>query len=154
MIVNTSRFGEVDIPDDSVITFPEGLPGFEGNTYVLIHSDENPEVNWLQSASDPDVAVIIMDPVNFRPDYELAPRPEELKLIKAANGHEKKVVYRIIIRSGEKPGQLYLNLFAPLIFNVADRLGMQLALVGSDFSIREVWNAPDETDSEAQKQTG
>jgi len=154
MIVQTSRFGEVDIPDDSIITFPEGLPGFDGDTYVLIHSDENPNVNWLQSAADPDVALIIMDPMSLRPDYEVKPRPEELKTINATEDHEDKVVYRIIIRSGDEPGKLYLNLFAPLIFNVEERLGMQLALVGSDYTIREAWTAPPVAENEQQEQTG
>ena len=153
MKIETSRFGTIEISDDLVINFPEGLPGFEGEYYALVHSEENPNINWLQSTTDPDVALIIMDPKLLRPDYEVKPRPEELGIINASENHEDKVVYRVIVRAGDTPGELYMNLFAPLLFNVGERLGMQLALVGSSYTIREVVQvgAPSEN---AEEQTG
>jgi len=155
MKIETSRFGTVEISDELVINFPEGLPGFDGNLYALIHSEENPNINWLQSTNDPDVALIIMDPMLLKSDYEIKPRPEELGVVNAAENHEEKVVYRVIVRAGETPGELYLNLFAPLIFNVKERLGMQLALVGSNYTIREVIQVGgSEEDASVEGQTG
>jgi len=156
MKIETTRFGTIDIADELIIRFPDGLPGFDGHTYALIHSDENPNVNWLQSATDPDVAVILMDPKILRPDYSISPRPEELKVINASENFEDKVVVRVIIRASEKPEELYLNLFAPLLFNVGERLGMQLALVGSDYTIRETvqLNPPNANQEEVTEQVG
>lgn len=156
MKIETTRFGTIEIADELIIRFPDGLPGFEGNTYALIHSEENPNVNWLQSATDPDVAVIIMDPKLLRPDYKLNPRPEELTAINASENFEEKVVVRVIIRASDKPDELYLNLFAPILFNVAERLGMQLALVGSDYTIRETvkLSPPSTTNEEVTEQVG
>ena len=156
MKIETSRFGAIEISDELIINFPEGLPGFDGNLYALVHSDENPNIHWLQSTTDPDVALIIMDPSLLKPDYEIKPRPEELGIVNAAENHEEKVVYRVIVRTGEKPGELYLNLFAPLIFNVSERLGMQLALVGSNYTIREVIQvaASNQDESSVEEKTG
>jgi flagellar assembly factor FliW len=156
MNIETTRFGSIDIPEELVINFPEGLPGFEGNTYALVHSDENPNINWLQSASDPDIALIIMDPLLLKPDYEVKPRPNELGVINVEDNYDEKVVLRVIARAGENAGELYLNLFAPLIFNVGERLGMQLALVGSNYTIREVINfgAPSASSTAEEEQTG
>ena len=139
MKVTTSRFGEVDIPDESVITFPEGLPGFDGKLYYLIHSEENPTVHWLQSAIDPDVALILMDPLLLDPSYEIKPRPQELRPIKAGDEPNETVLCRVIVRPADNDGQLFVNLFAPLLFNVQERLTMQLPLVGSPYSVRDIW---------------
>ncbi len=140
MKVETSRFGSVDIPDDRVITFPEGLPGFDDNKlYVLIHSEENPTVHWLQSASDPDVALLLMDPLTLDPTYEVKPRPDELRPIDPGEDWAASVLCRVIVRNGDQDGELFANFFAPVSFSVEKRVAMQLPLVGSKYSVREVW---------------
>ncbi len=144
MKLETTRFGEVEIPDDRVITFPEGLPGFDDNKlYFLIHSYDNPTVHWLQSASDPDVALLLMDPLTLDPSFSVTPRPEELRPIGAGDDWADSVLTRVIVRSGEHDGQLFANFFAPVFFNVDERVAMQLPMVGSKYSVREVWPRPE-----------
>ena len=58
MKVATTRFGEVEVPDDTLITFPEGLPPFEGKRYILLHREDSPMIEWLQSVEEPDVALM------------------------------------------------------------------------------------------------
>jgi flagellar assembly factor FliW len=139
MKVETSRFGIVEIPDDRVITFPEGLPGFEGNLYVLVHNEENPTVHWLQSATDPAVALLLMDPLALEPTYAINPRPQELKPIDPGDDPSQTITCRVIVRAGDKEGELYVNLFAPVLFNAEKRIAMQLPLVGSRYGVREIW---------------
>ena len=146
MKVETSRFGEVDIPEESMITFPEGLPGFEGKRFFLVHSDENPMIHWLQSATQPQVAVMLMDPLLLDPNYEIEPRANELQPIAPGDPWEESVLIRVIVRRGPTDAELYVNKFAPVLFNVEERLAMQLPLVGSPYGLRETW-----PDAEATK---
>ncbi len=71
MKVQTTRFGEIDIADEKVIYFPDGLIGFEDcKQYFVLHKDGKSSVWWLQSCERPEVAFILTDPLNFMPDYE------------------------------------------------------------------------------------
>ena len=48
MKITTSRFGELEIPGEKVITFPWGLPGFEGlRGFVLLPVEDTPPFSWL-----------------------------------------------------------------------------------------------------------
>jgi len=38
MHVNSTRFGEIEIRDDAIISFPEGLPGLDGERWALVAS--------------------------------------------------------------------------------------------------------------------
>lgn len=154
MKIQTARFGDIEVDDDKVLTFPEGIPGFVGKRYVLVHDVRNPAIQWLQSGEDPAVAFLIMDPIQLRPDYVAAPKNEEIRLIDPGEEPEKTVVVRVIVRSAEKKGELYVNFFAPLLFNVEKRLGMQVPLVGSSYAVREVWPprpAPPAGEGEAEE---
>ena len=72
MILSTLRFGDIEIPDEKVLTFPAGLPGFgDLSQWCLLHSEGVDAVNWLQSLEDPTIALIIADPEAFFFDYDV-----------------------------------------------------------------------------------
>lgn len=139
MKVEKTRFGTIEIADDKIITFPEGLPGFEAKRYAFVHDEQHPVVQWLQSIDEPEVAVMTVDPVDFLVEYNPQPKPGETRLIRPDPDAEDELIFRVIIRRGDVEGQLYMNLFAPVYINVDRRLGMQVPLVGSGYSAREVW---------------
>ena len=74
MIIETTRFGPLEIPTEGVIDFPEGLPGFDGKRYVILNRDETPMIEWLQSVDEPDVAVMIIDPAELMIEYDIGVR--------------------------------------------------------------------------------
>lgn len=137
MKIETTRFGTQEVADDTVLTFPEGLPGFSDKRWVLLHAPENPMIQWLQSAEDPDIALMTVDPSDLMIPYAPEVQPEDLAAI--LSDTEEAPVCRVIIRRGHADGTLFVNLFAPLFFSVAQKRAMQLPLVGSGFSVREVW---------------
>ena len=138
MKVATSRFGEVEISEDRVLTFPEGLPGFEGKRYVLLERAESPVVEWLQSLSHPEVALMVLDPTRVDIAYDPKPKPAELTPI-GGEQEQAQIACRVVVRNGDQPGQACLNLFAPILINFSKRLAMQVPLVGSGFAVREAW---------------
>lgn len=139
MKIGTTRFGDLEIPEENVLTFPEGLPGFESKRFILLKHDQNPVVEWLQSLDEADIALMTVDPLDLALDYRPEPKPAEVRAVVPEGADQDQLHLRVIIRVGEQPGTLYLNLFAPLLFNVTRKLGMQVPLVGSGFSVRHVW---------------
>ena len=72
MLVQTSRFGQIQSSQEEVIIFPLGLIGFESSRQWLIVPDpENTEVAWLQSLAQPQVALPLISPRKFAPDYKV-----------------------------------------------------------------------------------
>jgi flagellar assembly factor FliW len=137
--IETTRFGALEIPDANVLSFPEGLPGFESRRFILLKHETNPIVEWLQSLDEPGIAVMTIDPRELALEYRPEPKPGEVKAVVPDDGEQDELSLRVIMRVGDQPGTLYLNLFAPLLFNVTRKLGMQVPLVGSGYSVREVW---------------
>ena len=64
MQLKTVNFGEIEINEEDVIIFPEGIPGFEDSKkYVLIGNESNEAVFfWLQSVDAPDLCFVVTDP--------------------------------------------------------------------------------------------
>ena len=80
MIVETSRFGPVEVEDGLAITFSSGILGFPGyRDYVLIQPSEGSYFYWLQAIEDPTLAFVVADPSDFIPTYRVSLRPEQMQ---------------------------------------------------------------------------
>ena len=68
MRAKTRIFGEIDIPQDKIITMEKGMIGFsELKNYTLIYNSEKENdkksIMWLQSMDDGDIAFPVMTPL-------------------------------------------------------------------------------------------
>ena len=141
MRVRTHRFGDVEIDADTVLYFPRGLLGLdECRRWCLLHHEEAAHLDWLQSVDDPDVALLLANPDDLFPDYDVHVDPEDIVLLELdeALGHSTTppVVMRVVIRPEDDAQTFVINASAPILFNLANRRGMQLALEASRLSPR------------------
>ena len=82
MNVKTTRFGPIEVDQQRIIVFPEGLLGFpENKKYVLLQTNDEGNFFWLQSAEIPELAFVVCDPLLFVPDYQVPVKPEEFSII-------------------------------------------------------------------------
>jgi flagellar assembly factor FliW len=133
MFVDTSRFGQVEVDDDRVITFPSGLLGFAKYTrYVLIQGGEETYFFWLQSVDTPELAFVVTDPALFVQGYEVplkADQMQEMQLDSLADAQ----VFVIVNKRGNI---LTANLQGPLVVHTARKCGLQLVLADRRFNTR------------------
>ena len=123
MFIQTSRFGNVDLSQADIITFPEGLLGFQQLRKFVLLDDANDEIfAWLQSCEMPEVAFPVLEPELF----------EALQL----KGMDR-VRFFSIITIPEDATQMTANLKAPIVVNVAERIARQCVLQDNDLPIRE-----------------
>lgn len=82
--VNTLRFGEVEVAEDKIVHFADGIPAFEDeHEFVIVPYDEESPYVFLQSLATPDLAFLMTMPFVFFPDYEFElddENQEKLKL--------------------------------------------------------------------------
>ena len=73
MELHTKHFGKIEVEKENIITFPDGIPGFEEEKEFTIiqNPDENLPFHWLQAINEGDLAFVIMNPFIFRPDYDI-----------------------------------------------------------------------------------
>ncbi|MCR5716567.1 MAG: flagellar assembly protein FliW [Lachnospiraceae bacterium] len=138
MVVKTRAFGEIDVDEEKIITFPNGIVGFpELQKFTLLYDLEKGQsvgVKWLQSLDEPEFALPVMDPLLVKPDYNPSVEDELLKPI-----GELKDEYLLVQVAMNVPSDLTrmtVNLQAPLIINAETKKGCQVILESGEYPIR------------------
>lgn len=126
MKIHTTRFGAIEIEPDDILFFRNGLIGFEDcRHWVLLADGENSAVAWLQSMQHSDVAMPVVSPRRFVPDYQVRLDPDDVESLQLTDA-EQAFVLGIVSRDDDT---LTLNLRAPLVINLDRRIGRQVITV-------------------------
>lgn len=133
MLIDTTRFGQLEVDRQRLITFQDGILGFpKQHEYALVQTGEGSGFYWLQSESTADLAFVVCDPRLFVADYQVPVKLEELRAIGLAEPASAQVF--IIVN---KVGDLLTGNFqGPLVVNVVNRLARQLVLSDKRYSTR------------------
>jgi len=133
MLINTSRFGQLEVNDQRVIHFEKGLLGFPKYTdYVLIEAGQDSYFWWLQSIQIPDLAFVVTDPSLFVPTYKVPIKAEQM----ADMGLDSLDEAQVFVVVNKRDHVLTGNLQGPLVVHVARRTGEQLVLSDRRFTTR------------------
>ena len=124
-----TQFGEQDIDPASIISFPNGLPGFDDlKEFKLFHEEDKPSVYFLQSTSDSSVQLPLVDPDMFQVNYEISLNDEELALLQLENTQDATIMVTVARHDGDIDAGIHANFMGPIILNTKARIGMQKAL--------------------------
>jgi len=124
----TSRFGNVEIPDEHILTFHSGLIGFtEHKRYSLLGDARGIGYQWLQSLDDGSIAFVVVEPGVIKPDYHVEIQDDALHDIEFQNGDDV-VVLSIVTIPPDEPEKATANLQGPLVINATRNRGKQIIL--------------------------
>ncbi|WP_410498919.1 flagellar assembly protein FliW [Chitinibacter sp. S2-10] len=131
MDIFQSQFGPIEVDPDTIIHFPAGLPGFETcKNYKLLNEDKpNPNVYWLQSLDDADVAFSIIGAERLGFNYVLTLSDEECAAIDLTDTNDAML---FLILSRPSDDSIRANTFAPLVINLQSRKGLQKVDIKAD----------------------
>lgn len=121
-VVDSSRFGRLEVADEAVIDFPTGLIGVGGNRFALLARDESAAFQWLHEVDEPDLALPVTDPFAFFPDYAVQISDGEATRIGIDDPSTTEVY--VIVRAAEELEGFTANLLAPIL--VCDGMGHQV----------------------------
>ena len=132
----TTRFGAIDVAEDLIITLPEGIIGFEDCTrYVVLHVDAKSPFRWLQSLDDGAVAFPIIDPWEFKGDYDPAIADADADQL-GLTMDSPKLVFAIVTVPRTNPRDMTANLLGPLVINPLTRTGKQVIVTDEQYTVK------------------
>ncbi len=136
MRVMTSRFGEVELSQDDILEFSEGLLGFGQLRRFIVLDDPNDEIfAWLQSCENPDIAFPILEPELFAPTYSIEISKGDLEALHLDKQKDGRMFN--IITIPQDPTLMTANMKAPILINIKKRLARQCVLQDNNLQIRE-----------------
>ncbi len=127
-----TRLGDFELEDNEIITFPNGIPGFEHlKKFAVISLEETKPIFWLVSLEDETIALPIIDPWLIKEDYEIELSEDELKILNVEDPSDI-VIWCVVTIPFGKPQEATVNLRAPIIINLKSGIGMQVILENYD----------------------
>lgn len=134
--VNTLRFGEIEVEEDKVVHFEDGIPAFEDeHEFLIIPYDEESPYVFLQSLTTPDLAFLMTMPFVFFPDYEFELDDESQKKL-GIQSQDEMLIYSLLTIPGGKVSEMTANLIAPIVINTANMQARQLVLDKSRYTTK------------------
>ena len=124
MKIDSSRFGPIEIPEEKVITLPQGLIGLPGTKYALVARDEKSPFLWLHSVEDGGLALPVTNPWLFFPEYEVRISDEDAEQLGLEGPEQADIL--CVVRAAQEIGDFTVNLLSPIVLHAAKRVGKQV----------------------------
>ena len=137
MKIQTRAFGEVDIEDDKIITFTDGIIGYpELTKFALIYDKEkgSSSIQWLQSVDEPGFALPVMNPLIVCPDYN--PVVEDTILKPVGNLDENDMLVLVTVTIPKDIKEISVNLRGPIVINANECRACQVILDDEEYKIK------------------
>lgn len=135
MKVNTTRFGELQVNQEDIINFSEGLLGFEElGQFFVVDPGDSTLILWLQSTEDEKVAFPIIEPKIFKPEYVAKLLPTDMNSVKLENLSDAKI-YSILTIPADIT-EMSANLKAPIVINNTKKIARQIVLQDNKLSVK------------------
>lgn len=139
-LIESRRFGPLEVWPDKVITFPMGLIGFEEfRQYVLVAPEGLEPLSFLVALDDPDVAFPVLPGELCLPGYAPTIPSETLDIIGGGPGGHVEIL--AICATAPDTGTLHANLRGPVVVNPATRTACQAVLHDGNYSLRHLLGA-------------
>ena len=124
MIVQSTRFGELEVSDEQILDFPQGLLGFpEEKRYALMEYKPDSPCYFLKSLADPDLTFLMINPFAFFNDYEFD-MDDALMAEIGVTADNPPTVFNIATVK-DKIANMTVNLAGPVLVNLRDRKAAQ-----------------------------
>ena len=134
--VNTLRFGEIEVEEEKVVHFADGIPAFEDeHEFLIIPYDEESPYVFLQSLSTPDLAFLMTMPFVFFPEYEFELDDDSQEKL-AIKEQEEMLIYTFLTIPNGKVSAMTANLMAPVVVNSTNMQARQIVLDKSRYTTK------------------
>ena len=128
MEIKTRLFGDINIEDDKIIRFVNGLVGFpELKDFALIHdgdSEGGKGIQWLQSMQDGSFAIPVVNPLQILDNYDPVVEDELLTPLGELAAEDMLVLVTITVPA--EITKITFNLKCPIVINAKNCMACQV----------------------------
>lgn len=124
----TRDFGEQEVDESRIISFPEGIIGFEdAKRYALLSPlGDGVFPMWLQSVDGKEPCFVVYDPMEIYGDYRFEISDEEQSLLRIDENSKYRCLAVAIVPDDYK--KTTVNLRCPIVVNTDERIAAQIIL--------------------------
>lgn len=138
MKINTKIFGEIEIAEEKIIIFRDGIIGFpELKRFALLHDEERGSgagIRFLQSLEEPGFAMPVMNPLDVKPDYD--PEVDDELLTGAGNLTPENLLVLVTVSIPGDLKKMSVNLQGPFVINIDECKGCQIILDNGSYPVK------------------
>ncbi|WP_163578996.1 flagellar assembly protein FliW [Gracilibacillus saliphilus] len=137
MQIESKYFGEIDVKEEAIIHFPQGIPGFVNEKeFVLLSFEESGLFQVLQSTTGIDPAFVVVDPFLFVKNYQFELDDSTIEQLEIKE--EKDVLVLAIVTVKEPLITSTANLHAPVVINQTAKLAKQYITKNQNYTTKEL----------------
>ena len=134
--VNTLRFGEIEVEEEKVVHFKNGIPAFEDeHEFLIIPYDEESPYYFMQSLKTPELAFLITTPFVFFPEYMIEIDDNTIKELDIKN-QEDVMLYSLITIPNGSVRYMTANLLAPVVINTQNMQARQIVMEKTSYTTK------------------
>jgi len=136
MIIETTHFGNIEIIEENILDFEEGILGFEDIHKFGIINSEDPQspFSWIQAIEKPELAFALVDPFAIKKDYDFELKDEDANFLGIDDPSQTAVFAIVVIPEDTK--KISMNLKAPIIMNTNNKKAAQIILNSDKYTVR------------------
>ncbi len=137
MRIETREWGTLEVDENSIVHFPEGLLGFEDlHRFVFIDAEEFRPFVWFLSVENPEVGFAVAEPHYFSvAPYDISLSVGDESLLDLVEGDS--IALFVVVSISDNGSEITGNLKGPIVFNTRNRLAKQLVVYGSAYAVRQ-----------------
>lgn len=137
MNIETKYLGEIELSEENIIEFPNGLLGFESSKeFVLLDVPENTYFKFLQDIHNSYISFLLLNPWDFFKDYDVELSDEELEKIGISHNEKSHMSIYSVVTLGQEFKSSTTNLLAPIVINFDINKGRQFILNDSIYTTK------------------
>lgn len=137
MKIQSRAFGEIEIDDSKIITFPSGIIGFPDlQRFALLHDEDqgSDTINWLQSIEEPGFAMPVISPLKVKEDYN--PEVDDEILTPIGGLSEDNTLVLVTMTIPHELEKMTVNLRGPILINTDTRKACQVILDSDEYKVK------------------
>lgn len=134
MNIETKFYGNIEVEENRVLNFKNGIPGFEQlKKFAVIDVEDSEYLKCLQSLEKIEVCLMMISPWEYFKEYEIELSDEDIEELIIKNENDVLVYNIVTVRESG----ITANLAAPIIINVINNNAKQIILSNPNYSIRQ-----------------
>ncbi len=134
MKIKTKNFKDIEVLEENIITFKNGIPGFSAlKKFILIEDENNKIFTWLQSIEDGDISIALLDMKNIMTEYD--PKIKKEMIEELGEIKNNLLVYNVVVIP-ENIKDIRVNLVAPIVINLSTNKGVQVIVENKEYKVK------------------